>query len=137
MLRECIVNMARIKEAIAQSLDKPATARRSTRCRQLVRGITAGLLMLGKTRAPKSWKASITHLRSSCASDGMTLPPEAVDRLADAIVAIEYYMETLQAGRSDPWYMLDNAETCLRPGGNAAECRSPKPAHRSITPARL
>ena len=23
-------------------------------------------------------------------------------------------METLQAGRSDPWYMLDNAETCLR-----------------------
>ena len=44
----------------------------------------------------------------------MTLPQEAVDRLADAIVAIEYYMETLQAGRADPWYMLDNAETCLQ-----------------------
>ena len=44
----------------------------------------------------------------------MTLPQEAVDRLADAIVAVEYYMETMQAGRTDPWYMLDNAETCLR-----------------------
>ena len=44
----------------------------------------------------------------------MTLPQEAVDRLADAIVAVEYYMETLQAGRTDPWYMLDNAENCLR-----------------------
>ncbi len=38
---------------------------------------------------------------------------EYVDRLADAIVGIEYYMETLQAGRGDPWYMLDNAERCL------------------------
>ncbi|MGH8240537.1 MAG: Hpt domain-containing protein, partial [Steroidobacteraceae bacterium] len=47
-------------------------------------------------------------------SDGMTLPQEGVDRLADAIVAVEYYMETLQAGRTDPWYMLDNAENCLR-----------------------
>ena len=35
-------------------------------------------------------------------------------RLADAIVSVEYYMETLQAGRSDPWYMLDNAEIALR-----------------------
>ncbi len=42
------------------------------------------------------------------------MPKEAVDRLADAIVAVEYYMETIQAGRADPWYMLDNAETCLR-----------------------
>ncbi len=32
-----------------------------------------------------------------------------LDRLADAIVSVEYYMETLQAGRTDPWYMLDNA----------------------------
>jgi chemosensory pili system protein ChpA (sensor histidine kinase/response regulator) len=34
--------------------------------------------------------------------------------VADAIVSIEYYMETLQNGRTDPWYMLDNAETCLK-----------------------
>ena len=35
------------------------------------------------------------------------------DRLADAIVSIEYYMETVRAGRREPWYMLDNAEACL------------------------
>ena len=40
--------------------------------------------------------------------------PEKMDRLADAIVAVEYYLETLQAGRNDPWYMLDNAEGCLQ-----------------------
>src|SRR5690348_11393202 len=41
------------------------------------------------------------------------LPPGFIDRLADAIVSVEYYMETLQAGRSDPWYMLDNAQSCV------------------------
>jgi chemosensory pili system protein ChpA (sensor histidine kinase/response regulator) len=41
------------------------------------------------------------------------LTPKEIDRLADAIVSIEYYMETVKAGRSEPWYMLDNAEACL------------------------
>ncbi len=40
--------------------------------------------------------------------------PIRLERVADAIVSIEYYMETLQNGRTDPWYMLDNAETCLK-----------------------
>jgi chemosensory pili system protein ChpA (sensor histidine kinase/response regulator) len=45
---------------------------------------------------------------------GRTLPPGFLDRLADAIVSVEYYMETLQAGRADPWYMLDNAQSCVQ-----------------------
>ena len=53
---------------------------------------------------------------------GSRLAPQALDRLADAIVSIEYYMETLQAGRADPWYMLDNAESALE----AIECCSPR-----------
>ena len=65
-------------------------------------------------------------------SDGLTLPQEAVDRLADAIVAVEYYMETLQAGRADPWYMLDNAETCLQFLADAQPVR----ARRSLRRAR-
>ncbi|HSF79585.1 MAG TPA: Hpt domain-containing protein, partial [Steroidobacteraceae bacterium] len=44
---------------------------------------------------------------------GERLPAQVIDRLADAVVSLEYYMETLQAGRGDPWYMLDNAERCL------------------------
>ena len=36
-----------------------------------------------------------------------------MERLADAIVSVEYYMETVSAGRNDPWYMLENAERCL------------------------
>nr|WP_298720328.1 Hpt domain-containing protein [uncultured Steroidobacter sp.] len=114
VLRECIVNMARIKEAIAHSLDKPREGAAVDQIPQLMRGITAGLLMLGKTRVVEIMEGIDKALQNFVRSDGMTLPQEAVDRLADAIVAVEYYMETIQAGRADPWYMLDNAETCLR-----------------------
>ncbi len=114
VLRECIVNMARIKEAIALSVEKPRETQALDQIPQLVRGITAGLLMLGKTRAVEIMEGIDRSLKQFVRSDGLTLPQEAVDRLADAIVAVEYYMEPLQAGRADPWYMLDNAETCLR-----------------------
>ncbi len=114
VLRECIVNMARIKEAIAHSVEKPREAPAIDQIPQLMRGITAGLLMLGKTRVVEIMEGIDRALAQFVRSDGLTLPQEAVDRLADAIVAVEYYMETIQAGRTDPWYMLDNAETCLR-----------------------
>ncbi|HEX7114919.1 MAG TPA: Hpt domain-containing protein, partial [Steroidobacter sp.] len=114
VLRECIVNMARIKEAIAHTFEKPRETQALDQIPQLVRGITAGLLMLGKTRAVEIMEGIGRAVSQFVRTDGMTLPPEAVDRLADAIVAVEYYMETLQAGRADPWYMLDNAEACLK-----------------------
>ena len=44
---------------------------------------------------------------------GTKLKPEYLERLADAIVSVEYYLETVSAGRTDPWYMLDNADRCL------------------------
>jgi chemosensory pili system protein ChpA (sensor histidine kinase/response regulator) len=114
VLRECIVNMARIKEAVALSFEKPREAQAIDQIPQLMRGMIAGLLMLGKTRVVEIMEGVDRALGQLLRSDGMTLPQEAVDRLADAIVAVEYYMETLQAGRADPWYMLDNAENCLR-----------------------
>ena len=114
VLRECIVNMARIKEAIAQSMDRTREGQTIDQIPALVRGITAGLLMLGKTRAAEIMDGIDKALSQFVRSDGMTLPADAVDRLADGIVAVEYYMETIQAGRTDPWYMLDNAEACLK-----------------------
>jgi chemosensory pili system protein ChpA (sensor histidine kinase/response regulator) len=119
VLRECIVNMARVKEAVALSVEKPREAQQTDQIPQLMRGITAGLLMLGKTRAVEIAEGIDRALDSYLHTAGSTLAPEAVDRLADAIVAVEYYMETIQSGRTDPWYMLDNADGCLK---YLAEC---------------
>src|SRR5262249_46537395 len=60
-----------------------------------------------------------------------------------AIVSVEYYMETVSAGRADPWYMLDNAERCLdlletlpivKPPVKAADAPPPPPKPKE--PAR-
>ena len=76
-----------------------------------MRGIKAGLLMLGKTRAVEIIDRIARHLQHGDAARRRGGSARGLDRLADAIVSVEYYMETLQAGRTDPWYMLDNAET--------------------------
>jgi chemosensory pili system protein ChpA (sensor histidine kinase/response regulator) len=116
VLRECIVNLARIKEAVTLAVQKPAdfSPQGLDNVPQLLRGIAAGLLMLGKHRAVDLMEAIGTEVRKLVEPGAPTPDALRLERVADAIVSIEYYMETLQNGRTDPWYMLDNAETCLK-----------------------
>jgi chemosensory pili system protein ChpA (sensor histidine kinase/response regulator) len=114
VLRECIVNLARIKEAITQSVGGTLDAAGLDSWQDLMRGMKAGLLMLGKARAVEVIDAITTQLKRVMQPGIHVLPAGFIDRLADAIVSVEYYMETLQAGRSDPWYMLDNAQVCVQ-----------------------
>jgi len=114
VLRECIVNLARIKELLSQSLDPVADPVRADAAPVLARGITAGLLLLGRNRAMEVMRRIGEHVAAVVGPGAKPRSEDFIDRLADAIVGIEYYMETLQAGRGDPWYMLDNAERCLQ-----------------------
>jgi chemosensory pili system protein ChpA (sensor histidine kinase/response regulator) len=113
VLRECVVNLARIKEYVAQNVSGTLDTAGFDNWPDLMRGIKAGLLMLGKSRAVAIIEDITGHLRRVMQPGGTSLAGEYLDRLADAIVSLEYYIETLQAGRSDPWYMLDNARSCL------------------------
>ena len=116
VLRECIVNLARVKEAVSVSVQKPSDfpAQGLDNVPQLLRGITAGLLMLGKGRAVELMDAIGGEVRKLIELGAPAPDALRLERIADAIVSIEYYMETLQNGRNDPWYMLDNAETCIK-----------------------
>jgi chemosensory pili system protein ChpA (sensor histidine kinase/response regulator) len=113
VLRECSVNLVRVKEAIASNVAGTLDVAALDAWPGLVQGIKAGLNMLGKTRAVEIVDGITRHLRELLQPGGTAVPPNYLDRLADAVVSLEYYMETLQAGRTDPWYMLDNAQTCL------------------------
>ncbi|HEX5459811.1 MAG TPA: Hpt domain-containing protein [Steroidobacteraceae bacterium] len=114
VLRECILNLARIKEAVTQSVGGTLDAAGLDSWQELMRGLKAALLILGKTRAVEVIEAITTQLKRVMRPGALVLPSGFLDRLADAIVSVEYYMETLQAGRSDPWYMLDNALGCVQ-----------------------
>jgi chemosensory pili system protein ChpA (sensor histidine kinase/response regulator) len=129
VLRECIVNLARIKEAISQSVGGTLDASGLDSWPDLMRGIKAGLLMLGKVRAVEVIEGITAQLKRVMQPGVHVLPPGFVDRLADAIVSVEYYMETLQAGRADPWYMLDNAQGCVQ-----ALAEQPTPSVPTVPP---
>jgi chemosensory pili system protein ChpA (sensor histidine kinase/response regulator) len=131
VLRECIVNMARIKEGVTQALVAPAEAQGLDQVPQLVRGITAGLLMLGKQRAVEVMERVGRALAGIVRPEPGAFAPLRLDRLADAIVAVEYYMEMLQAGRADQWHMLENAESCL------AELEQASPNVVVLRPSRV
>jgi len=130
VLRECILNLARLKESIAQSVGGTLDTAGLDAWPELMRGLKAGLLMLGKSRAVDLVSNIQTRLAPLMQPGGAAaLTGGRLDRLADAIVSLEYYMETLQAGRSDPWYMLDNAQACL----DALEAQ-PAPAVPTVAP---
>lgn len=114
VMRESIINLARIKETISQSLASGGNSHGLDSVPTLIRGIKAGLMMLNKTRAMEVVHrvGNLISLTLHGGGPGR-LTQKETDRLADAIVSIEYYMETVKAGRSEPWYMLDNAEACL------------------------
>jgi chemosensory pili system protein ChpA (sensor histidine kinase/response regulator) len=114
VLRECSVNLVRVKEAIASNVAGTLDTAALETWPGLIAGIKAGLLMLGKTRAVEIVDGIANNLQELLQPGGTAVPPNYLDRLADAVVSLEYYMETLQAGRADPWYMLDNAQTCLQ-----------------------
>ncbi len=130
VLRECILNLARLKESIAQSVGGTLDTAGLDAWPELMRGLKAGLLMLGKSRAVELVENIHARLSPLMQPGGAAaLTGGRLDRLADAIVSLEYYMETLQAGRSDPWYMLDNAQACL----DALEAQ-PAPAVPTVAP---
>ncbi len=113
VLRECIANLERVKDAIVLALEAPLEPRVLDEVPYLLKGITAGLLMLDRTRAVSAVERIGSQIRRWLAIGDAVPSMEALERLADAIASVEYYMETIQGGRSDPMYMLDNAEGCL------------------------
>ena len=126
---ECTVNLAKVKEAVIQLVDHPGDTRPLEQVKPQLRGITAGLLMLNKTKAV-SVVERVGGVIATRLAVGTKLKPEYLERLADAIVSVEYYMETVSAGRSDPWYMLENAERCLDLLETLARCEAGAPRRR-------
>jgi chemosensory pili system protein ChpA (sensor histidine kinase/response regulator) len=113
VMGECIVNLAKIKEAVVKLVGESGHVRALDQVKPQLRGITAGLLMLNKTRAVKIVERIGAMIGDRLAPSDVPLKPEHLERLADAIVSVEYYMETVSLGRTDPWYMLENAERCI------------------------
>ena len=113
VIRESIINLARVKDAIVEYIKNPVKHEVLRPIPPLVHQIQAGLRLLTVDR-PAELLESIRHYIQEKIFAGDEVPPEAdLDRLADAIVSVEFYLETVQQGRGHPTSMLDNAEACV------------------------
>ena len=140
VLRECLVNLARVKEYVGQYVGGTLDTSGFDNWPELMRGIDAGLAMLDKPRAIDVLGRIREHLGSLMQSSD-SFSPSGVERLADAMVSFEYYIETLHSGRPDPWYMLDNADLALsaievqpRPAGSPLPVSEGHEATQVLTP---
>ena len=113
VMRECIVNLARIKDTLTQVMQGKVDAVAVDAVPTLADGIASGFRMLELQRAASVFERLTAFVRVYLNAANQTLANDHQDRLADALVSIEYYMETIAANRREPGYMLDNAETCL------------------------
>ncbi|MDQ2070595.1 hybrid sensor histidine kinase/response regulator [Natronospira bacteriovora] len=121
VIRECIVNLAKVKERVQDFVKTPEQRDKLEPIPQLVHQIRAGLGLLELERAGNILQAAALFIRDRIFGSQETPGPESLDRLADAIVSTEFYLETIQQGRGRPESMLDNAEHCIselgyRPG---------------------
>jgi chemosensory pili system protein ChpA (sensor histidine kinase/response regulator) len=135
VMGECIVNLAKIKESVVKLVEESGNLRALDQVKPQLRGITAGLLMLNKTRAVKIIERIGAMITERLAPSDLPLRPDHLERLADAIVSVEYYMETVTLGRTDPWYMLENAERCLELLERLPVTQVSRPAERRPAPA--
>jgi chemosensory pili system protein ChpA (sensor histidine kinase/response regulator) len=113
VMREAIVNLAHVKDAVTQMLENPEGTSSLDSVPQNLRGITAGLLIIEKNEAVAVVDEIGEVIGEMIRAGRSAGEQQQFDLLADAIVSLEYYMETLQAGRKEPAYMLDNARGCL------------------------
>lgn len=113
VIRESIINLARAKEAIIEFVNDAGKPDDLKPVPGFIREIQAGLRLLDLER-PATLLESLHHYIRRKIFDGNKLPAQnELDRMADAIVSIEFYLETVQQGRGNPVSMLDNAEACV------------------------
>jgi chemosensory pili system protein ChpA (sensor histidine kinase/response regulator) len=114
VMREAIVNLARVKDAVIQVLERPEEGAVLDSIPQYLGGIKAGLLILEKDAAVPIVNDIGEYVGELIQQGYEVVDTQQLDFLADAIVSLEYYLETMQAGRNEPLYMLDNARRCLK-----------------------
>ncbi|MDX1454349.1 MAG: Hpt domain-containing protein [Gammaproteobacteria bacterium] len=114
VIRESIINLARVKDAISEFIKSPTKDEILRPVPPLIHQIQAGLRLLEIERAADLLESVRHYIQQRIFGSSETPSDADLDRFADAIVSVEFYLETVQQGRGYPESMLDNAESCVK-----------------------
>jgi chemosensory pili system protein ChpA (sensor histidine kinase/response regulator) len=121
VIRESIINMARVKEAIVEFVNDPGRREALKPLPGHIREIQASFRFLEMPRVVSLLGSLRQYLMKKLLVTKGSPPNNELDRMADAIVSMEFYLETVQQGRGNPLSMLDNAEACVAALGFPAD----------------
>ena len=113
VIHESIVNLAHIKQAIVEFVNDPAKAANLQPLPERIREIQASLRFLQFERVVTVLESVRQYIRLRLLGQQGVPAQSELDRMADAIVSVEFYLEAIQQGRGNPLSMLDNAEACV------------------------
>ncbi len=111
--RETKVNIARVKEVISQFMRDPTDVKPISRAPVLLKEARAATMLAEKERLAVVLERLQDYITRFLIGSGRLPYSEHLELLAGAIESVDFYLETLNKGRRDPWYMLDNADSCL------------------------
>ncbi|MDE2088679.1 MAG: Hpt domain-containing protein [Gammaproteobacteria bacterium] len=109
VIHEAIIDMAKGKDAIVAFMESPWQHDMLVDVPQLFKQISGSLLMLSLNRAAALLESVNGYLSHELLEQRSVPAPEQLDRLADAIASIEYYLEAASEGRSNREAILDVA----------------------------
>ena len=109
VIHEAIIDMAKGKDAIVAFMESPWQHDMLVDVPQLFKQISGSLLMLSLNRAAALLESVNGYLSHELLEQRRVPEPEQLDRLADAIASIEYYLEAVSEGRSNREAILDVA----------------------------
>lgn len=125
VVRECIINLARVKDALGEYI-KTNKKEGLEPLPGLLHQIQSGLQMLDEQRAASLFDSLKAYLQQRIFGQSSVPPQQELDRMADAVVSVEFYLETIQQGRGAQPVMLDNAEACVEALGLTPAALSPE-----------
>jgi chemosensory pili system protein ChpA (sensor histidine kinase/response regulator) len=133
VIRESIINMARVKEAIVEFVNDPNRREGLKPLPGHIREIQASFRFLEMPRVVSLLASLRQYIIKKLLVTKGAPPNNELDRMADAIVSMEFYLETVQQGRGNPLSMLDNAEACVMALGFPADQDYPEDEDVDLT----
>ena len=113
VVRESIINLARVKDAIIEYIKNPLQNEVLRPIPPLIHQIQSGLKLLDIKRPTDLLESVRAYIQRKVFGATRVPDQNQLDRMADAIVSVEFFLETVQQGRGYPESMLENAEACV------------------------
>jgi chemosensory pili system protein ChpA (sensor histidine kinase/response regulator) len=140
LMREAAVNIQQAKQDIIAFIESPWDHQRVQQIPRLLEEIAGALRMLGLANASELMTAVVRFVEVELIAHKRVPTAEQMDKLADALAAIEYYLEATREQRRNRDKILDVARESLESLGYwplpPAEVReAPAPVAREQVPA--